>query len=120
MADGLLVGAGLLRRAAARLEELDAAATPLPWTAHPEDRDRDGDVPVRTPSGFLCESPDDGVRGGHAEADAALIVALRAAAGPVAVWLRSEADRRADRDHRWSPHAEAVARAVLGEEAARG
>lgn len=51
------------------------AATPGPWTV-PDDAEPD-DAPVIAGEYYLCVSPDDGVRGGHSQADAAFIAAAR-------------------------------------------
>ena len=115
--------ADLLRRAADRLDELDNAATDGPWTARePIGATDPYDVPIYGAGGYLCASPDDGVRGGHSNADADLIVALRAVVSPLSRWLRHQAEYAytgGDKRHYISghgAHALDVARAILGEE----
>ena len=106
-----------LRAAAARLEALDKAATPGPW--------RDGDTGSDTPhiiAGVvgggvsIAFCPDCNVNGALERPDAALILALRPVAEPLAAWLRLTAT--------WAPASPgsddlerslAVARAILGD-----
>jgi len=66
-----------------------AAASPAPWKACTEEWSLAdaGDIPVVDAMGdYLCCSPDDGVRGGHSEADAALIASAPS-------WLAALCDR---------------------------
>jgi uncharacterized protein (DUF885 family) len=60
----------------AALRALADAATPGPWEVE-RDPYGDDDYPVSANGRYLCVSPDDGVRGGHSEADAAFIAAAR-------------------------------------------
>jgi hypothetical protein len=74
--------AALMRRAAARLLEASAAATPPPWRVS----FLDGRVPV-------VDGPGPGIVADPRRADAELIVILRNAAGPLAGWLEETARR---------------------------
>lgn len=62
------------------IEKRASAATEGPWLLgdgfSDESNDAD-DWAIRTPSGFLCASPDDGVRGSHDFRDATFIVHAR-------------------------------------------
>ena len=78
----------VMSRAADRLETLDQEATAAPWEIHGGSGD-DSPLWADAAMNYLCASPDDGVRGGHSAADAALIVALRPTAVPLAGWLRA-------------------------------
>lgn len=53
--------------------DLAATGTPGPWHAV-IDPDEPSDTPIADDNGYLCVSPDDGVRGGHSLADALKIV----------------------------------------------
>lgn len=107
----------LLNRAADHLDALDNAATPTPWRAIVDEQIASVDA-LDGPT-FLC--PDCGVGGMADHRDAALIVALRRTAAPLAAWLRSTASRTASGNSIpggrgiWLEPALAVARAVLGE-----
>ena len=73
-----------------RWAELAAAATPGPWEAARGEGEHD--TPILTPDGYLCASPDDGVRGGHGAADAAHIAASRIAVPAMAAALGAVLD----------------------------
>jgi hypothetical protein len=74
--------AALMRRAAARLLEASAAATPAPWRV----AFLDGRVPV-------VDGPGPGIVADPRRADAELIAILRNAAEALAGWLEAEAER---------------------------
>ena len=76
----------------AEIRERVQAATDGPWLAVAGEGP--SDWPIVIPDGsdlgtYLCASPDDGVRGGHSEADAKFIAAARADVP----WLLSEVER---------------------------
>ena len=110
------MSADRLREAAALLRERAGEATPGQWEA--VEGDYRDDWPIRgAGGGYLCTSPDDGVRGGHDEEDAHYIVMMHP---PVALaladWLDAEAATATPRglDPHVGPAALAVADEILG------
>lgn len=107
------------------IRERVQAATEGPWVAVAGEGPNDW--PIVCPDGsalgeYLCASPDDGVRGGHSEADAEFIAAARADVP----WLLAEVERlTAERDRardlaaRLEAQVARVAEAVNGMETLR-
>ncbi len=92
-ADVLRRAADAMDAEADRLDAMEQATFGDRWEAKPSGTL--GDVPIAATSGeawdYICSSPDDGVRGGHDEADADLIVHRRNTLARDAATLRAQA-----------------------------